>query len=490
VSSSEKELDLNPSSFMGLPDATSPLAKETLAKNLGRGTPVVWEKALDSLRREVDPQLFTTWLRPLHCESCETSADKCLVTASAPNKFTAEHVRAAYGKQLRSALAKVAGAATIELKIIPKLQKPVAKDNRSAEKVTKSVAKKSGRAAARRTKEKTNLNPKYNFSNFVVGGCNQFAHAASMRVTEQLGANYNPLFLYGGVGLGKTHLANAIGNAAYRRGKKVLLVSSEIFVNELITSLRNNSMQAFKERFRSLDLLIVDDIQFIIGKERTQEEFFHTFNALYQNRKQIVITSDKVPQELVGLEERLATRFASGLSADLQAPDFETRVAILGRKAEADGIRLSNDVARFLAEKIDSNVRELEGALNRLHALSSIEEQPISLELADTALNSVVGIRTREITIELIQKTVAENFNLQLKDLFGKRRTQHIALPRQIAMYLCRKLTSSSYPEIGSHFGGRDHSTVIHAFRVIEEKLERIPSLRKDVEKIERRLRS
>ena len=334
-----------------------------------------------------------------------------------------------------------------------------------------------------------NLNSKYNFSNFVIGQCNQFAHAASLRVAENPGGSYNPLFIYGGVGLGKTHLVNAIGNAARRRGKNVLLVSSEVFVNELISSLRSNRMQQFKEKFRSLDLLVIDDIQFIIGKERTQEEFFHTFNALYQRRSQIVITSDKVPQELTGLEERLRTRFACGLSADLQAPDFETRVAILQKKSESEQISLPDDVAQFLAEKIDTNVRELEGALNRLNAVSAINRIPITLELAEGALRTLVPDKTREITIELIQKTVAERYNTSVKDLIGKRRTQNIALPRQVAMHLARRLTTCSYPEIGSLFGGRDHSTVIHANRVIVERLKSDSQLIEDLEVLERRLR-
>ncbi len=326
--------------------------------------------------------------------------------------------------------------------------------------------------------------------NFVVGACNQFAHALGLRVSEHLGTAYNPLFIYGGVGLAKTHLANAIGNASTRRNLRALLVSSETFVSELIASLRGNRMDQFKSKFRSLDLLIVDDIQFIIGKERTQEEFFHTFNELHNRHKQIVITSDKTPQELVGLEERLRTRFASGLSVDLQAPDFETRVAILSKKAETESVFLPEDVCRLIAEKIDTNVRELEGALNRLCAFSSLNRVPIDLALAQDVLRSLVSSRkTQEITYELIQQLVAEAFNVSLSDILGKRRTQNVALARQVAMLLVRRLTGYSYPEIGAFFGGRDHSTVIHANKIIQERCLSESDLAATIKQIEGRLK-
>lgn len=317
----------------------------------------------------------------------------------------------------------------------------------------------------------TNLNVNYNFSNFVIGNCNQFAHAACLKVSESPGTSYNPLLIYGGVGLGKTHLANAIGNAASRRKKKVLLASSETFVSELITSLKTNSMDRFKSKFRSLDILIIDDIQFLIGKERTQEEFFHTFNELYGKQKQIIITSDKLPQDLIGLEERLRTRFASGLSVDLQAPDFETRVAILSKKAEANGIGIPSEVARIIANRIDTNVRELEGALTRLQALCSLLGEAPSVEIAQKVIDTIAPSRSRELTTDAIKQAVARQFNVSINDLTGKRRTQNIALARQVAMYLCRKHTARSFPEIGALFGGRDHSTVIHAIKAVNDKL-------------------
>ncbi|HMO17717.1 MAG TPA: chromosomal replication initiator protein DnaA [Oligoflexia bacterium] len=319
--------------------------------------------------------------------------------------------------------------------------------------------------------ESLTLNPGYNFSNFVIGNCNQFAHAACLKVSESPGTSYNPLLIYGGVGLGKTHLANAIGNAASRRKKKVLLVSSETFVSELIASLKTNSMDRFKNKFRSLDILIIDDIQFIIGKERTQEEFFHTFNELYGKQKQIIITSDKPPRDLIGLEERLRTRFASGLSVDLQAPDFETRVAILSKKAEHAGFEIPTDVARIIANRIDTNVRELEGALIRLQALCSLLGEQASIDIAQKVIDTIAPSKNRELTTDAIKQVVAKQFNVSINDLVGKRRTQNVALARQVAMYLCRKHTARSFPEIGAIFGGRDHSTVIHAIKSVNDKL-------------------
>ena len=339
-------------------------------------------------------------------------------------------------------------------------------------------------AVERRGSSETNLNPRYNFSNFVIGNCNQFAHAAALQVSENLGSTYNPLFIYGGVGLGKTHLVNSIGNAAVRRGKQVLMVSSESFVNELISALRANRMQEFKHKFRSLDLLIIDDVQFMIGKERTQEEFFHTFNELHQKHKQIILTSDKLPQELTGVEERLRTRFASGLSCDLQQPDFETRVAILTKKAEMAGIAVDRDVAELLSERVSSNIRELEGALTRLLALSTLRNEPLSRLLAEEAVKGYAPRTKPDLTTEYIQRFIAERYGVSISDLLGKRRTQNIAQTRQLAMYLCRRLTGCSYPEIGALFGGRDHSTVIHAFRVMEERMQTDEAFQKEIDKL------
>ena len=335
------------------------------------------------------------------------------------------------------------------------------------------------------------LLPKYTFDNFVVGASNQFAHAASKAVANQPGDHYNPLFIYGGVGLGKTHLVNAIGHQVLDRNEnaRVVYLSSESFMNELIAALRRDRMDEFKAKFRRIDVLIVDDVQFLAGRERTQEEFFHTFNSLYDGHHQIVLTSDKFPKEIPDLEERLRNRFEWGLIADIQPPDVETRIAILEKKAEFEGIELPPDVANFLAENIDSNVRELEGSLTRLGAFASLNKCPITVDFARDVLQSVLRDRVeRAITIESIQKAVCDFFRIRPNDLRSKRRTRTVALPRQVAMYLCRRYTNASFPVIGDRFGGRDHSTVIHAHQVIERRVREDPAFRATVERLERLL--
>ena len=446
----------------------------------------LWSAVQEQIKTHVDEQIYSAWLKPLRLGSCQQTAEGAThIEVLASNKFSCEHVKNNYGKLINSALEEVLKTNSLSLRfhVAAIKEKPNNRTIRKASLPERPVRENSKKSSA--LYEQSNLNPKYNFSNYVVGACNQLAHAIALRLTEDSSSKYNPLFIYGGVGLGKTHLVNAIGNASWRRGKKVLLVSSEKFVNELITAIRSNHMHRFKERFRSLDLLIIDDIQFLIGKERTQEEFFHTFNDLYHRRKQIVITSDKVPQELTGLEERLRTRFSSGLSTDLQVPDFETRVAILMKKSDLEGIHVPDDVARFLAETIDTNVRELEGALNRVQALSGLNNAPITMELAQEALKSLLPSRRRDLNMELIQDIVARAQNVSRSDLIGKRRTQNIALARHLAMFLCRKHTTHSYPEIGAIFGGRDHSTAIHSYKLIEKKIaseERFSVLVKDLE--------
>jgi chromosomal replication initiator protein len=311
-----------------------------------------------------------------------------------------------------------------------------------------------------------------------------------MAVANQPGDHYNPLFIYGGVGLGKTHLVNAIGHwaEAQRPGLKIVYLSSETFMNELIASLRRDRMDEFKAKFRSVDILILDDVQFIAGKERTQEEFFHTFNSLYESHKQIVITSDRFPKDIPGLEDRLRNRFEWGLIADIQPPDVETRVAILQKKAEIEGVQLPHDVAIFLASNIDSNVRELEGSLTSLGAFASLTKARITVELTKEVLRHTLKGADKEVTVENIQKTICEFFNIRIGDLKAKRRTQNIALPRQVAMYLCRKHTESSFPAIGDKFGGRDHSTVIHASKTIERRIKEDPHMQNTIEKLERSL--
>ena len=334
--------------------------------------------------------------------------------------------------------------------------------------------------------------PRYTFENFVVGTSNQFAHAACLAVASRPAEHYNPLFIYGGVGLGKTHLVNALGNRLRGQapGQKVVYTTSESFMNSLISSLRRDRMNEFKNHFRSIDVLILDDIQFIAGKERTQEEFFHTFNSLYENHKQIILTSDRFPKEIPDLEDRLRNRFEWGLTADIQPPDIETRIAILIKKAEEEEIDLPQEVADFLATHIRSNVRELEGSLTRLGAFASLTKVDITIDLAREALKHTLKENEQRVTVRNIQKAICEHFDVKISDLKSKRRTKNIAVARQVAMYLCRKYTATSYPAIGAEFGGRDHSTVIHASKTIARKATTDPEIKATVERLERQLKS
>ncbi|MCI0527887.1 MAG: chromosomal replication initiator protein DnaA, partial [Nitrospira sp.] len=312
---------------------------------------------------------------------------------------------------------------------------------------------------------------------FVVGGSNQFAHAASRRVAELPGEVYNPLFIYGGVGLGKTHLLNAIGNYIldHYPSKKIFYISSEQFTNEVINSIRYDRMADFRNRYRTVDVLLIDDIQFIAGKERTQEEFFHTFNTLYETNKQIVISSDRSTKEMSEMEERLRSRFEMGLIADIQPPDVETRTAIIKRKSDVEGIHLDDEVALFIASHIKTNIRELEGSLTRLGAFSSLTGEPITIEFAKKVLGDILDEKQKMISVDEIQKVVADRFHIKISELKAKKRTKTLVYPRQISMYLCRELTDLSFPEIGKHFGGKDHSTVIHACRHIQKMIESDP---------------
>lgn len=456
----------------------------------------IFDKSILELKNIINQKIFTTWfnnIKPISIEHGFSDGEKIIICClSCPNKFNQEHLKHQYYDKITKSFEIVTGSKVcIKFEVIKDSQKENKKNIKQSREYNETNTNKNnstghyqGNNQATNKSNEANLNHNYNFSNFIVGNCNQFAHAACLKVSENPGTAYNPLLIYGGVGLGKTHLANAIGNAARRRNKKVLLVSSEQFVTELISCLKSNSMDKFKSRFRSLDVLIIDDIQFIIGKERTQEEFFHTFNELYGKNKQIIITSDKLPQELIGLEERLRTRFSSGLSVDLQIPDFETRIAILIKKAEVYSLNLSPNVAKILAERIDTNVRELEGALIRLQALCSLFNQEPSEELAKKVVDTISPIKLREITTENIKEIVAKQFNVSINDLNGKRRTQNIVIARQVAMYICRKHTARSFPEIGAIFGGRDHSTVIHAIRTISDRLLTETSLNENIDNI------
>jgi len=437
----------------------------------------LWARALADIKNQIGGQNFETWIAPIRF----VARNKNEVILDVPNKFFRDWLTEHYASELERILT---AAAKHDLRVIFQV------NERAAKSATLERGLKNDLKERDKPQRANHLVAKYTFENFVIGASNQFAHAACFAVSNQPGDNYNPLFIYGGVGLGKTHLVNAIGHhaTAQRANLKVVYLSSESFMNELIASLRRDKMDEFKRKFRNVDILILDDVQFIAGKERTQEEFFHTFNSLYESHKQIVITSDKFPKEIPGIEDRLRNRFEWGLIADIQPPDMETRVAILQKKAEVEGVQLPHDVAIFLASNIDSNVRELEGSLTRLGAFASLTKATITIELAKDVLRNTLNGARREITVENIQKTICDYFNIKLGDLKAKRRTQNIALPRQVAMYLCRKYTEASFPGIGDKFGGRDHSTVIHASKTIERKIKEDPQMQTTIEKLERNL--
>ena len=331
------------------------------------------------------------------------------------------------------------------------------------------------------------LNPKYTFDTFVVGNNNRFAHAAALAVAEAPATSYNPLFLYGGVGLGKTHLMHAIGNSILRKNKNynILYVTSEKFTNQLINSIKDNSNEQFRNKHRNIDVLLIDDIQFIAGKERVQEEFFHTFNALHESGKQIILSSDRPPKDIQLLEDRLKSRFEWGLIADIQSPDYETRLAILRKKAQLDNINIDDDILSNIATKIDTNIRELEGTLNKLIAKASLTNSSITPEMAERAINDIIAQQEKVFSAEFVQETVAKYFNIDAKDLRGSKRNNEVAFPRQIAMYLCRKVAQMSLPQIGKDFGKRDHTTVMHACNKIEQDVKNNLNTRLIVESIE-----
>jgi len=445
----------------------------------------LWDDTLEHLELNLSPQHFSTWIKPLKLVKIEQD----MVYLEVPNRFVLDWVKENYSKLIQKNLSDlsavsyrlhfdVSNQAIVEIpKTTPVVDTPVAVV------ANKNIVNKTNSADL-------NLNRKYTFEEFVAGSSNQFAYAAAMAVANNPATTYNPLFIYGGVGLGKTHLVNAIGNAILKKSPqmRICYYTSEKFMNELINSLRYNRMDEFRNKFRSMDVLLIDDIQFIAGKERTQEEFFHTFNALYDSHKQIIVTSDKFPKDIPGLEERLRSRFEWGLIADIQAPDVETKMAILKMKAEQNSINLPEDVAQFLANSICNNVRELEGYLIRIGAYASLTSVPISLEMARDVLKDILIERNRELTVEEIVKKVSLHFNIKVSDIKSAKRLKAVVLPRQIAMYISRQLTSSSYPEIGDRFGGKDHSTIIHAIRKIEKLMEEDFQLKSTIENLKKEL--
>ena len=423
----------------------------------------LWNRCLSALSEKVNQKSFDIWLKPLRALSLKEN----LLEIEVPNKFFRDWINENYQSLICEVLQQLSKK-SLSLSLSLRDGK---EDSVMEIKEGKTKEKPAPKTVRQATKE-DGLNPSYTFNAFVVGSSNQFAHAAALAVANLPAKNYNPLFIYGGVGLGKTHLVNAIGNQVVENdpAAKVCYLSSEKFTNELINCLRYEKMTDFRNKYRTKDVLLVDDIQFLGGKERTQEEFFHTFNALYDSNKQIVITSDKLPKDIPGLEERLRSRISWGLIADIQPPDIETKVAILCKKAELYNISLSNEVGLFLAGQLGSNIRELEGALTRLRAFSSLTGQEINASMAKEILRDILSDRQKAITVENIQKIVANNYNIKVSDLKSAKKSKIYALPRQIAMYLCRTMTKASFPEIGTKFGGKDHSTVIHAFRQIEKR--------------------
>lgn len=443
---------------------------------------LLWKKCLDGISEHVSPQHFATWFKPIRFKSIDSQTINLIV----PNRFILEWVKEHYLMVITDVIRKVAKKDFL-------VDLSIAEEHLSEAGLLKKSGQKSVTQKQQRHEKLAgmSLNPKYTFENFVVGKANEFAHAACFAVSNHLASKYNPLFIYGCVGLGKTHLIQAIGQKVLEinPSARVCYYTSERFMNEFINYVSRQKMADFRGRFRSVDVLLIDDIQFWAGKEGTQEEFFHTFNTLYEAHKQIVVTSDKFPKDIDGLEERLRSRFEWGLIADIQPPDIETKIAILKKKAKTEGIKLPDEVAAWLSSISSSNVRELEGFLNRIIAVSSLSNIEITLQMSKDALKNL--LREKEdkvITIEQIQKAVSAYYNIKFSELKSKRRHKTIALPRQIGMYLSREHGKYSFPEIGHAFGGKDHSTAIHAVNKIGRVLSENPELKQAIKVIRNNL--
>lgn len=430
----------------------------------------VWEKCLGRLEEELPPQQFNTWIRPL-----QPVPEHEGLRLLAPNRFVMEWVRERFMARIGELVGEFTNTAATRVTI------EVGTQARAGEEAAGTIGAPA-EALRRRVPIVGRLNPDFTFDTHVEGKSNQVARAAARQVGENPGSAYNPLFIYGGVGLGKTHLMQAAGNLmlARRSDANIAYVHSERFVADMVKALQHNTINEFKRVYRGLDALLIDDIQFFVGKERSQEEFFHTFNALVESGHQVIITADRFPRELTGVEERLISRFGSGLTVSIEPPELETRVAILINKAKQEGVDLHEDVAFFIAKRVRSNVRELEGALRRVLASAFFTGRPVNIELASDSLKDLLSFQERLVTINNIQKTVAEYFKIRISDLHAKDRSRHVARPRQIAMALAKELTDHSLPEIGEAFGGRDHTTVLHACRKIAELVTKDPRVHED----------
>ena len=428
----------------------------------------IWVRCKDKLKESFNEKVFNVWIKPIMPLEVTDTYYKVAVK----NDFFKTMLEENYAQVIEGVLA---GIMSKNIKLIIETMDNGSSGSEAAEEMPAVPAKREQQQlfnenTSVQQPDESNLNPKYVFETFVIGNSNRFAHAAAQAVANDPAHAYNPLFLYGGVGLGKTHLMHAIGNRIKQNNPsmKVLYTSSEKFTNEIINSIQNKTTEAFRQKYRNIDCLIIDDIQFLKGKEQTQVEFFHTFNALKDADKQIIISSDRPPREIETLEDRLRSRFDQGLTADIQTPDLETRMAILRTKAASDNIVLPTEVITLLATNIATNIREIEGAYNKIVAYTSLMHMPITVETAQKVLSDMGNdIKTRTITYEDIIKVVADHYNVKQDELFNKKRTQNIAFPRQVAMYLCRELADLSYPRIGELFGGRDHTTVIHAYEKI-----------------------
>jgi len=435
----------------------------------------VWDHCLATLRSDLTEQQFNTWIKPLFVIEDEEGPS---LTLLAPNKFVVNWVQKNYLEQIKDAAEKRLHAkTTVAISVGDQSLATTKTSNELPQTIIKTAVG-------------APLNRLYTFEGFVAGKSNQIARAAAIQIAENPGTSYNPFFIYGGVGLGKTHLMQSVGNRLNKNNQKmkVAYVHSERFVGEMVSALQHNTINSFKNQYRSLDVLLIDDIQFFAGKERSQEEFFHTFNVLLEANKQIIITSDRYPKEIRGLEERLKSRFGWGLTVCIDPPELETCVAILMVKASLEGFDLPEEVAFFIANKIRSNVRELEGALRKLMANCKFTNREPSVDLARESLRDLLALQAKQITIENIQKTVAEYYNIRISDLLSKRRNRSITRPRQLAMAITRELTSHSLPEIGDSFGGRDHTTVIHACKKIVLFKESNNRIKEDYENIVRSL--
>ncbi|WP_408955300.1 chromosomal replication initiator protein DnaA [Natroniella sp. ANB-PHB2] len=445
----------------------------------------LWKKTLSKIETKLSKPSFETWFKSTEIITIQGNS----LVIEVPNEFAKDWLETRYSNLIKETISEITNNSYTIKFTIPELKET---EEIILEDETENIEEE--------TKQEDNhsvLNPKYTFDTFVIGNSNRFAHAASLAVAEAPAKAYNPLFLYGDVGLGKTHLMHAIGNYIlhHNSNMKVMYLTSEKFTNKLINSIRYDKTIEFRDQYRNIDILLIDDIQFLAGKERTQEEFFHTFNALHDANKQIIISSDRPPKEIPTLEERLRSRFEWGLITDIQKPDLETKIAILKKKATLEDLEIPNNVIVYIANKIKSNIRELEGALIRVVAYSSLINADITINLAEEALKDIVNSpsatkKPKEITTNLIKEIVAQHYGIRIEDMKSKKRTRAIAFPRQIAMYISRRLTELSLPQIGNRFGGRDHSTVLHAYNKIKTKIEEEPNFESTINKLTNQIKT